>query len=132
MGPVGTRFLKTLQLTVSAGVLVLFVLIYPGGVALAVGLCYVAASLAAARNTPTGVWLAFTFSALAFVLSAWGVYRYLDNGFDYLSGNFAGRAGVYWPAYLFLFVAAGSITVVVLQIRSWRGTLHRRGPVRSA
>ncbi|MBN1238135.1 MAG: hypothetical protein JXB36_06520 [Gammaproteobacteria bacterium] len=124
-----TRLLKLLQLAVSVGVLVLFWLVYPGvllafaGVA---GLCYLVASVAAMRDRIVGIWLAFAFSLLTMLFSGWGVYRYLDNGFDYLAGNFDGRAGVYWPAYLFLLVAAGSIAVVVLHALSWRWMLRPR------
>lgn len=119
--------LKTLQLAVSVGVLILFWLVYPGAVFASVaGLCYVIASIAAIRDRPVGVRLAFTFSLLAFGFSAWAVYRYLDNGFDYLSGNFDGRAGIHWPAYLFLFVAVGAITVIVLHVLSWRWMLRPR------
>jgi hypothetical protein len=127
MGSARINLLKTLQLAVSVGVLVLFWLIYPGVLLLfagLVGLCYVIASIAAVRDKLVGMWLAFAFSLLTFVFSAWGVYRYLDNGFDYLSGNFDGRAGIYWPAYLFLFVALGAITVIVLHALSWRWMLR--------
>jgi hypothetical protein len=126
VGAAGTTFLNTLQLAVSAGVLVLLWLIYPGPLAGVVGLGYVGASIAAARGRPALVWLAFGCSVLAAAGSAWGVYRYLVNGFDYLSGNFPGRAGIAWPAYLFLIVAAGSIAVVVLHIGAWRGAVRPR------
>lgn len=118
------RLLKALQLGVSVGILVLFRLIYPGvllAFAGAVGLCYVAASLLAMRDRLVGIWIAFGFTLFAFAFSAWGVYRYLDNGFEFLSGNFPGRAGIYWPAYLFLLIALGSLTVIVLHAatRDW-------------
>ena len=124
-----TGLLKALQLAVSVGVLVLFWLIYPGAmVAFAglVGLCYVLASMAAIMDRLAGIWLAFAFSVLTLLFSAWGVYRYLDNGFDYLAGNFGGRDGIYWPAYLFLLVAVGSIAVVVLHAFAWRWMLRPR------
>ena len=124
-----TTFLKWLQLLVSLGVLLLFWLIYPGALLLFAGiggLCYVVASAAAARDRPAGVWFAAALSVLAFGFSAWGVYRYLDNGFDYLAGNFAGRAGIYWPAYLFLLVAVGSFVVIVLHGVAWRWVLEPR------
>jgi hypothetical protein len=130
VGAAGTTVLNTLQLAVSAGVLVLLWLIYPGPLAGVVGLVYVAASIAAARGRPAGAWLAFGCSVLAAAGSAWGVYRYLVNGFDYLSGNFPGREGIYWPAYLFLFVAAGSIAVVMLHVGAWSG-LGRPGERRT-
>ena len=118
-----------MQLAVSVGLLALFWLIYPGVLLVfagAVGLCYVVASIMAIRDRFAGIWVAFAFSLLAFAFSAWGVYRYLDNGFDYLSGNFDGRAGIYWPAYLFLLVAIGSMAVIVLHARSWRWMLRPR------
>lgn len=124
-----TAWLKTLQLAVSAGVLVLFWLIYSGDLLAltgVVGLCYVIASVSAARDRIVGIWAAFAFSSMAFAFSAWGVYRYLDNGFDYLSGGFAGRAGLHWPAYLFLLVALGSLAVIVLHAASWRWMLRPR------
>ena len=129
MGSARATGLKALQLAVSVGVLVLFWLIYSGvllALASVVGLCYVAAALVATRDRLAGIWLAFAFGLLAFAFSAWGVYRYLDNGFDYLSGNFDGRTGIYWPAYLFLLVTLGSITVIVLHALSWRWMLRPR------
>lgn len=126
MGSARTRLLKTLQLALSAGVLLLLWLIYPGAFAGILGLCYVGASIAAARDRPAGIWLAFACSVLAFAGAAWGVFRYLVNGFEYLSGNFPGRAGIYWPAYLFLFVAAGSFAVVALHAGAWRWMLRPR------
>lgn len=114
------RALKGLQLAVSVGVLALFWLIYSGGLLVSVaGLCYVIASIVAMRDKRVGIWLAFAFSVLTFAFSVWGVYRYLDNGFAYMSGNFPGREGIYWPAYLFLLVALGSLTVIVLHALSW-------------
>ena len=106
----------------SGGVLVLFWLIYPGVMmmlASVVGLCYVAAAIGAAFDRPVGVWLALGFSVLAFAFSAYGVYRYLVNGFGFLSGNFANLEGVHWPAYRFLLVALGSLAVIVLHAVSW-------------
>lgn len=123
--------LKVLQLAVSFCVLVLFWLIYPGVllyVVGAVGLIYVAAALFAMRDALVGIWVAFAFTVMAFAFTLWGVYRYLDNGFSFLSGNFPGRSGVYWPAYLFLFVALGSFVVIVLHLLS-RGWMLRRAPL---
>jgi hypothetical protein len=120
---------------VSAGVVVLFWLIYPGVLrvlAALAGLSYVIASVAAARDRVVGIWLAFSLSLLAFAFSGWGVYRYLVNGFDYLSGNFGGRAGIHWPAYLFLLVALGTMTVIVLHLVSWRWMLRPRRRVGGA
>ncbi|HEX7081583.1 MAG TPA: hypothetical protein VF329_11265 [Gammaproteobacteria bacterium] len=124
--------LKTVQLAVAVGVLVLFWLIYPGTLLLitgAVGLCYLIASIAAIWDKAVAVWIAFVLTVLTFAFSTWGVYRYLDNGFDYLAGHFEGRDGIYWPAYLFLLVALGSIVVIVLHVSSWRwmGRPRERG-----
>lgn len=119
--------LKALQLGVAIGLLVLFQLIYPGTplvAAFAVG--YVIAAALAAQDRLVAIWIAFAFSVLTLPFAAWGVYRYLDNGFRYLAGNFAGRAGIHWPAYLFLFVAAGAASVVVLHLLSWRWMLRPR------
>lgn len=117
------RVLKALQIAVAVGLFVLFWLIYPGVLLLftgAVAACYVIASIAAARDRLLGIWVAFAFTVLAFGFSAWGVYRYIDNGFEFLSGNFPGRAGIHWPAYLFLLIALGSLAVIVLHALSRR------------
>jgi len=125
--------LKALQLAVSSGVVVLFWLIYSGDLLLftgAFGLCYVVVSILALLDKRIGIWLAFGFTLLAFVFSAWGVYRYVDNGFEFLSGNFPGRTGFYWPAYLFVLVALGSLAVILLNFaardRLLRGRADRR------
>jgi hypothetical protein len=112
--------LKTLQLTVSVAFLSILLQIYPGIAGGVVGIGHVAASTAAALGSRFGTLVAFVFAALAGAFTSWGVYRYLDNGFDYLSGNFDGRAGIHWPAYLFLFVAAGALAVIALQLFVWR------------
>lgn len=115
------RVLKALQLAVAVGLLVLLWLIYPGVLLVfagAVGLCYVAAAIFAMLDKRVGIWLAFGFTLSAFAFSVWGVYRYLDNGFEFLSGNFPGRTGVYWPAYLFLLIAIGALVVIVLHTLS--------------
>ncbi|HEX6994682.1 MAG TPA: hypothetical protein VF339_11115 [Gammaproteobacteria bacterium] len=125
------RSLDVLQLATAVGTLVLLLQIYPSGALLAfavvVGLCYVAASILAMRGTPVGVWLAFAFTLAVFAFTVWGVYRYLDNGFEFLSGNFPGRSGIYWPAYLFLLIAVGSLAVIVLSVSSLRNgrSTHR-------
>lgn len=120
-------FLKALQLAVAIGLLILFQLIYPDAPGVvAVALVYVIAAAIAARDRLAAIWVAFAFSALTLPFAAWGVYRYLDNGFRYLGGNFPGRAGIHWPAYLFLFIAAGAIGVVALHLLSWRWMLRPR------
>ena len=125
--PVRVGLLKALQLAVSVAVLVLFWLIYPGILLLVTGIagvCYVIAAIAAASDRVVGIWAAFFFTLLAFAFSTWGVYRYLDNGFEYLSGNFPSRTGIHWPAYLFLFIAVGSLAVIVLHALSARWMRH--------
>jgi hypothetical protein len=121
--------LKALHAAVAIGLVALVWLIYPGRL-LAIGglagVCYVVAAAAAARHRPMALWIAFAFSVLALAFSAWGVYRYLDNGFDYLSGTFGGRGAVNWPAYLFLLVALGSMTAVVLHVAVWRTQLRAK------
>lgn len=127
--PARVRLLKALQLAVSVAVLVLFWLIYPGVllvVAGVAGACYVIAAVAAATDRLVGIWAAFFFTLLAFAFSTWGVYRYLDNGFEYFAGNFPARTGIYWPAYLFLFIAVGSLAVIVLHALSTRWMRHPR------
>ncbi len=121
--------LKALQLAVAVGVLVLFWMIYPGVMAVfasGIAFCYIGAALAAAWDRPLGVWLAFLFTLSAFGFSAWGVYRYLDNGFEYWSGNFPGWSGFYLPPYVFLAVALGAAAVIVLHALSWRWLLRPR------
>ena len=113
----------------SIGLLVLFWLIYPGTLVLfasGAALCYLAAAVAAARDRLAGVLIAFGFTVLAFAFSAYGVYRYLVNGFDYLSGNFAYLDGVYWPPYLFLLIALGSLAVIALHALTWPWMLRPR------
>jgi hypothetical protein len=112
--------LKVLQLAVSVGFLGLLWQIYPGIAGVVVGLGHVAASTAAMLGSRVGTLAAFVFTATAGAFAWWGVYRYLDNGFAYLSGNFDGRTGIHWPAYLFLLVATGAATVIALQLLAWR------------
>lgn len=91
-----------------------------------VALCYLAAALAAARDLRVGVLIAFGFTVLAFAFSGYGVYRYLVNGFDYWSGNFPHLDGMYWPPYLFLLIALGSLAVIVLHALTWPWMLRPR------
>jgi hypothetical protein len=116
--------LKTLQLAVSVGFLGLLWQIYPGITGGVLGLGYVAVSTAAMLGSRVGTLAAFAFTAIAGAFAWWGVYRYLDNGFGFLSGNFDGRTGIHWPAYLFLFVATGAATVIALQLMAWRSGAH--------
>lgn len=123
--------IKSLQLTVAVGLLVLFWMIYPGVllmVAGAVAAAYVVAAMAAFRWRAAH-WLALGFTFLALLFAVWGVYRYFANGFEWLGGNFSGRDGIYWPAYIFLLVALGSATVIVLQLL--RGSGRPDGRVRN-
>jgi len=118
------RWLDALQLATAVGTLVLLLQIYSSGTllvfAVTVGLCYIAAAVLAMRDTRVGVWISSGFTLAVFAFSAWGVYRYLDNGFQFLSGNFPGRSGIHWPAYLFLLIAVGSLAVIVLRASSFR------------
>lgn len=97
---------KGLQLAAAIGLLVLFWAIYPGAlllIAVGVAVLYIAAAVGAFfSRLADRIALAFTVPAIAF--AGWGVYRYTDNGFNWLGGHFDGRDGVYWPAYLFLSV----------------------------
>ena len=132
--PARIKALKALQLVVAVGVLALFWLIYPGmlfAIAGTVAVVYVLAALAAMRDRRIGIWLAFVLTVLAFGFSSWGVYRYLDNGFEYLAGHFPGRAGIHWPAYLFLFVALGALAAIVLSARSTHWMRRPQGDPRN-
>ncbi len=124
-GGVAGTVLKALQLAVSVVFLGVLWQIYPGIAGGVVGVGHVAASTAAALGSRFGTVVAFALTAMAGAFASWGVYRYLDNGFDYLSGNFDGRTGIHWPAYQFLLVAAGAVAVVVLQLRAWRSARSR-------
>jgi hypothetical protein len=133
--PARIGLLKGLQLAVSIAVLFLFWLIYPGVLLLfagAVGVCYVLAAIAAAGDRRIAIWAAFAFTLLTFAFSTYGVYRYLDNGFQYLAGNFPGRPGIYWPAYVFAFVAVGSFAVIVLHAFTTRWMRHPYGNDRAS
>ena len=126
------RYADMLQLATAVGILVLLQEIYSGGAlllfAVVVGVSYIVAAILALRDNLVGIWIASGFSLAAFAFSVWGVYRYIDNGFAWLSGNFPGRTGFYWPAYLFLAIAAGSFAVIVLRAMALRA---RRATPRS-
>jgi hypothetical protein len=124
------RVLTWMQLAVSVGVLVLFWLIYPGvmlAVVGAVGLCYVLSALGALRNVRPAIWSAFAFSLATTAFAGYGVYRYVVNGFDFLSASFPFRSGTYFVPYLFVAIAAGALAVVVMHVGAprWMLTGHR-------
>jgi hypothetical protein len=120
--------MKALQLAVSVAFLAILWQIYPGVAAGMIGLGHIAASAAAMFGSRVATLVALAFTTLAGAFASWGVYRYLDNGFRYLSGNFDGRTGIHWPAYLFLFAATGAITVIVLHVLIWRSATARTAP----
>lgn len=118
------RYADALQLVTAVGMLVLLSTIYSSGTlllfAVAVGLAYIVAAIFALRDKQVGSWIALGFTLAAFTFSIWGVYRYIDNGFAWLSGNYPGRSGFYWPTYLFLLIAVGSFAVIVLRAMAFR------------
>ncbi len=124
-------FLKFFQLAISFGVIILFWLIYPGVMVIfasAAGLCYLFASIAAICDNRIAIWFAFVFSIVTAVLATLGVYRFLQNGFDFLSGNFNQHNGFYLHPFLFLVISLGATLVVILHLASWRWMIRgRRG-----
>lgn len=121
--------LKWLQLAVSIGVIALFWRIYPGVMvvlATAAGLCYVASAVVAFRNYRVAIWLAFAFSALTAIFATLSVRRYIQNGFDFLAGNFVGHSGIDLTPYVFLLISLTSMLVVVMHVAAWRWTLWGR------
>lgn len=122
----------SLHVIAAIGLLALFRVIYPGTLVVlpgALGLAHAAAGVLTWRGSRTGAWLSFVLGLAAAAFSIWGVYRYLVNGFDFALGNFAGRAGIHWPAYLFALVALCSISAGVLHAAI---RLRTRGSVRRA
>jgi hypothetical protein len=119
--------LKLIQLTVSIGVTVSILLIYPGVMAFfasTVGFCYVFAALAALRNNLVGIWLGFLFSALTTILSLVGVSRFLSSGFNFLAGSWESNGEFNFVPYLFLIISLLSSSVVVLHVVSWKWMTH--------
>ena len=117
------KFLKSAQIAISLGVILLFWAIYPGVtafVASAVGLIYVAMSVGALQEKRIPIWIAFAFSTAVAILSVLGINRFVRNGFDFMAGNFSHGAGVYLPPYLFLALSITSILVVFAHLISWR------------
>jgi ABC-type uncharacterized transport system permease subunit len=125
------RLLKAVQVAVSAVVLALVWLIYPGvlfAVAIAVAVGYLTACLFAVGDSRIGIWVAFLFTGLTAVLSTLGVSRVLRSGFDFLSGTYESHSELYAVPYLFLAASLGSIFVVVLHLACWRWVLYGRLP----
>ncbi len=117
------RILKSIQLATSVAVTILFWVMYPGVMvvlACFVGLCYMVAAIGAILDNRVSIWLAFVFSALAVVLSTLGVYRFLQNGFDFLTGTWGQHGGFLFYPYLFLIISLGSILVIIMHFVSWR------------
>ncbi len=118
-----TRISRIAQLIVALAILGLPCLIYPGVMvlfAIAPGLVYVAAAVAALRGSKLASQIAFTLSLATTIIAVFAVLRFMGNGFNYWSGNFQSHDGIYWPPYTFLAVAIGATLVVVLHLISWR------------
>jgi len=116
-------FLKSAQLAIAFAVIALFWLIYPGMMvvfASGVGMIYVAASVGALLENRIAIWAAFVFSTITAILSAFGVNRFLQNGFDFLAGTFDESGEFYPPPYLFLAISIGAALVVIAHLASWR------------
>ena len=113
------RASNIIQLLVAVAVIGLFFLIYPGVMVLfasAVGLVYVAAAVGALRGSRVAGWIATGFSAGTALLATLGVFRFVGNGFGFLSGNFDSVEGIYWVPYAFLTIAISATLVVVLRL----------------
>ena len=123
------RFLKSAQLAMSLSVTALLSTIYPGIMALfagIVGLVYVGASVGAFQEKRIFIWIAFAFSSAVAVLSVLGVNRFVQNGFDYMTGNFPHEADVNFLPYLVLTIAMASSLVCVAHVISWRWMFGRQ------
>jgi hypothetical protein len=119
--------LKLLQLLTSLGLVGLAWMIYPGTTvvpAMGAASCYVVAAVLAMRDYRIGIWLAFACSVLTAAFASYGVYRYVVNGFDFLSGTDGRIEPVYLPPYGFLLVAAASVVVVLMHAGAWRWMLR--------
>jgi hypothetical protein len=116
-------FLKSAQLVIAFAVIALFWLIYPGIMmvfASGVGMIYVAASIGALLENRIAIWAAFVFSTVAAILSAFGVTKFLRNGFDFLAGTFDATGDFYLLPYFFLAISIGAALVVIAHLASWR------------
>lgn len=116
--------LKTLQLVASLTLAVLFWRLYPGPTlvpTLAFAGSYAAAAVLAALDFRIGIWLALPCGVIAALFSSYGVYRYVVNGFNFLTGTDGRIESVQVLPYLFLAVAATSIAAVLLHVgaRRW-------------
>lgn len=121
--------LKYLQLATAGGAIALLWLMYPGALvamAVTVGLCYVLLALGALVDFRPAIWLAFVFSLLTAVSSAYGVYRYVVNGFDFLRGRFPNQEAFHALPYVFALVALASLLVVLMHAASWRWMVRGR------
>lgn len=117
---------KIIQLLTSVAFVALVWMVYPGGTALlatGVALAYVAAAVLAMLDYRVGIWLAFVFSLLTAAFTSYGVYRYVRNGFDFLTGTYGRLDDAYLPPYLFVLVASGSIAVVLMHAKAGRWLL---------
>jgi len=115
--------LKAIQLTAAISITVSMLLIYPGVMAFfasSVGFCFIFAAVGAICNNRVAIWLAFLFSVLSAILSLVGFNRFLNNGFNYLGGNWESHGGFYFVPYLFLLILILSASVVILHILSWK------------
>lgn len=116
--------LKALQLVASIALIGLCALLYSGPTLLPTLVfagAYAAAAVLAALDYRPGIWLALPFGVLAALFSAYGVYRYVVSGFNFLTGTDGRVETVQVLPYLFLLVAAASIAAVLLHAgaRGW-------------
>lgn len=113
------KLLKVLQLLTAVGLVGLGWLVYSDGsiaFATAASLCYVVAAVLAMLDVRIGIWVAFVCSLLTTAFAGYGVYRYVRNGFDFLTGQLASLGRAYLPPYLFLLVAVLGLVVVLLYL----------------
>ena len=123
------RFLKSVQLALSLGVAVVVSAIYPGVMALfagVVGLAYTGVSVGAFQENRIFIWIAFAFSSAVAVLSVLSVNRFVQNDFDYRTGNFPHEADVNTLPYIVLTIAIVSSLVCVGHVISWRWMFGRQ------
>ncbi|GJM12648.1 MAG: hypothetical protein DHS20C12_10510 [Pseudohongiella sp.] len=115
-------FLKLTQLTTAFAVIALFLLIYPGIMALfatGVGIIYLLVSIGAILENRFAIWSALIFSVFTAALSAMGVNQFLRNGFDFLTGISGQTNNFDLIPYLFLAISIAATVVVVAHLASW-------------